>query len=167
MALESASDRLRKLMNRPALDTNNVMVASELLHRNGIKFMIQNILALPSSTIEEDMETLEFNIRCKPDYGWASIFSPYPGTVLGDACLVKGWYKGDYSNITDCFFDRSVLEFTGEQKEQTYVLQKVFALCVESGYMLVIRELTIAEMPKLIHNAMRKIGDGRLYKGIL
>jgi radical SAM superfamily enzyme YgiQ (UPF0313 family) len=167
MALESASDRLRKLMNRPALDTQNVLNASELLRKVGIKFMIQNILALPSSTIEEDLATLEFNIRCRPDYGWASIFSPYPGTVLGDACKLKGWYKGDYSDITDCFFDKSVLEFDEEYKEQTYVLQKVFALCTETQYMPKVEELRIENLPKLIHAAMRKLGDRRIYGGVL
>jgi radical SAM superfamily enzyme YgiQ (UPF0313 family) len=167
MALESASDRLRKLMNRPKLDTNNVLSASGLLKEYDIKFMIQNILAIPTSTIEDDLATLEFNIRCRPDYAWASIFAPYPGTALGDMCKEKGWYKGDYSDITESFFDESVLEFNEEYKEQTYVLQKVFALCVETQYMPKVDELRKVNLPKLIHAAMRKLGDGRLYRGIL
>jgi len=167
MALESASDRLRKLMNRPNLDTKNVLMASGELRTAGIKFMIQNILAIPTSTIEDDLSTLEFNIRCKPDYAWSSIFAPYPGTVLGDMCKAEGWYKGDYSDITDSFFDQSVLEFDAEYKEQTYVLQKVFALCVETGYMPKVDELRISNLPKLVHAASRKLGDSRLYRGIL
>lgn len=167
MALESASDRLRRLMNRPALDTQNVLKASWLLRTIGIKFMIQNILAIPTSTIEDDLATLEFNIRCQPDYAWASIFAPYPGTALGDMCKEKGWYIGDYSDITESFFDESVLEFDEEYKEQTYVLQKVFALCTETQYMPKVEELRKANLPKLIHAAMRKLGDGRLYRGIL
>jgi len=167
MALESASDRLRELMNRPKLDTQNVIHASDRLKYWGIKFMIQNILAIPTSTIEDDLATLEFNIRCKPDYAWSSIFTPYPGTVLGDMCKAEGWYKGDYSDITDSFFDQSVLEFDAEYKEQTYVLQKVFALCVETGYMPKVVELRISNLPKLIHAASRKLGDSRLYRGIL
>jgi radical SAM superfamily enzyme YgiQ (UPF0313 family) len=166
MALESGSERLRTLMNRPKLDTQNVLSASGLLRDNDIKFMIQNILALPTSTIEEDMETLEFNIRCHPDYAWASIFSPYPGTVLGDMCVENGWYNGGYSDLTESFFDMSVLNFDELYKEQTYVLQKVFALCVETQYMPKIDELRIANLPKLIHTAMRKLGDSRLYKGV-
>jgi radical SAM superfamily enzyme YgiQ (UPF0313 family) len=167
MALESASDRLRKLMNRPKLDTGNVLKASRLLKEASIKFMIQNILAIPTSTIEDDLATLEFNIRCRPDYAWASIFAPYPGTALGDRCKASGWYTGDYSDITESFFDESVLEFDEEYKEQTYVLQKVFALCTESQYMPKTDELRKDNLPKLIHAAMRKLGDGRLYRGIL
>lgn len=167
MALESASDRLRVLMNRPKLDTNNVINASSLLKDAGIKFMIQNILAIPTSTIEDDLATLEFNIRCKPDYAWSSIFAPYPGTVLGDMCVEKGWYNGSYSDITDSFFDRSVLNFSEQYIEHTYVLQKVFALCVEAEYMPEEDELSVQNMPMIIHKAMRKVGDKKLYGGII
>lgn len=129
--------------------------------------MVQNMLALPTSTIEDDLATLEVNIKCKPDYAWSSIFSPFPGTALGDMCKENGWYKGDYSDITDSFFDHSVLEVTDEYREQTYYLQKVFALAVETQCMPEVWELTQDNAPKLVHRMMRKLGDKRLYGGIL
>jgi anaerobic magnesium-protoporphyrin IX monomethyl ester cyclase len=165
MALESASTRLRKLMNRPALDDNNVQSATYFLKDNGIRFMIQNIMGLPTGTIDDDLETLEFNIRCKPDYGWVSIYAPYPGTVLGDYCKKEGFYTGDYSDIGENFFDKSVLNFDPEYKEQLEVLQKVFALCVECGYLPDKTELTHFNLSKLVHKVMRKRGDERLYAG--
>lgn len=167
MALEAASDRLRKLMNRPVLDTKNVLEASKLLRKAKIKFMIQNIIAIPTGTIEDDLSTLEVNISCKPDYAWCSIYSPYPGTVLGDMCKDKGWYSGDYSDIHDSFFDMSVLNFDPEYKKQTYCLQKVFALCTETGYMPKVNELNMKDLPMLVHRATRKLGDNRLYNGII
>ena len=163
MALESASPRLRKLMNRPKMDTENVLFASQALRHKGIKFMIQNIIGLPTGTIEDDLETLEFNIRCKPDYGWVSIYAPYPGTVLGDYCKEKGYYSGDYSDIHNNFFDTTVLNFSPEYKEQIECLQKIFALCVEVGYLPSVTELTHFNFPKLVHKVMRQQGDARLY----
>jgi radical SAM superfamily enzyme YgiQ (UPF0313 family) len=163
MALESASPRLRKLMNRPLLDNNNVQTATYFLKDNGIKFMIQNIIGLPTGTIDDDLETLEFNIRCKPDYAWASIYSPYPGTVLGDFCKEKGYYTGDYSDIHNNFFDTTVLNFSNEYKEQIECLQKIFALCVEVGYLPKVEELTRFNFPKLVHKVMREQCDSRLY----
>jgi radical SAM superfamily enzyme YgiQ (UPF0313 family) len=167
IALESASVRLRKLLNRSGMECSDVLTAVHLLRKWGIKLMIQNILGLPTSTIEDDLSTLEFNIKCKPAYAWSSIFSPYPGTALGDQCLKEGWYKGDYSDITDCFFDRSVLELPEIQKEQVYCLQKVFAFCVETQVMPELNDLTCENLPKFIHKAMRKAGDKRLYNGII
>jgi radical SAM superfamily enzyme YgiQ (UPF0313 family) len=129
--------------------------------------MIQNMLALPTSTIDEDLATLEVNIRCQPDYAWSSIFAPFPGTALGDECKKKGWYDGNYEDITDCFFDRSVLNFTDLYKEQTYCLQKIFALAVEAQLMPRIEELTVGTTPQFVHRAMRRIGDNRMYRGVI
>jgi radical SAM superfamily enzyme YgiQ (UPF0313 family) len=167
MALETASDRLRQMVGRKGYKLSDVSRASELLHNQGIMFMIQNILALPTSTIEEDLHTLEFNIQCEPTYAWASIYAPYPGTELGDLCKKEGYYKGDYSDISDSFFDTSYLEISPEHKEQVEVLQKIFALCVEHKYLPLMDELRYSELPKLIHRITRKTGDKKLYLNLL
>lgn len=167
MALETASDRLRQMVGRKGYKLSDVSRASELLHNQGIMFMIQNILALPTSTIEEDLHTLEFNIQCEPTYAWASIYAPYPGTELGDLCKKEGYYKGDYSDISDSFFDTSYLEISPEHKEQVEVLQKIFALCVEHKYLPSMDELRYSELPKLIHRITRKTGDRKLYLNLL
>jgi radical SAM superfamily enzyme YgiQ (UPF0313 family) len=167
IALESASPKLRKILNRGKMDLDVVRKAVRLLKTWNIKVMIQSMLAVPTSTIQDDLDNLEFNIRCHPSYAWCSIFAPYPGTALGEQCVQKGWFKGNYESISDSFFDRSVLEFSEEYKEQTYYLQKVFALCVETEVMPEVEELTKENFPKLIHRIMRKLGDRRLYGGII
>jgi len=167
MALETGSDRLRKLIGRPTSTNEQTIRAARFLYEYDIDFMIQNMLGLPTSTIEDDLHTLEINIQCKPAYGWSSIFVPFPGTALGDQCIKEGWYKGNYNDITDSFFNMSVLEFDEQHKEQLYVLQKIFALAVEAQLMPEISDLTLANMPMFVHKAMRKIGDNRLYKGMI
>jgi len=166
-ALETGSDRLKKLINRGHSSNGDVYVAARHLKKWGIKLILQNILALPSSTIEEDLLTLEVNIKVQPAYSWCSIFQPYPATVLGDWCVKEGIYKGDYSEIGDNFFDHSVLEFDDEHKEQIEVLQRVFALCVEHQYLPKVEELRYSNLGKLIHKIMRITGDKRMFPGIL
>jgi radical SAM superfamily enzyme YgiQ (UPF0313 family) len=129
--------------------------------------MIQNMLGLPTSTIEEDLQTLEVNIYANPAYGWCSIFSPYPGTKLGDLCKEHGYYTGDYSEMSDSFFDGSLLNFTEEHKEQLYCLQRIFALCVEARYLPDKKELTKENFPALVHKIMRTVCDKRLYGGVI
>lgn len=167
MALESASPKLRKILNRGKMNLNEVRKAVRLLKTWNIKVMVQNMIGIGGGTIEDDLETLEFNIKCHPSYGWVSIFSPYPGTELGERCKAEGWYSGDYSEITDCFFDTSVLNFTPEYIEQLECLQKIFALCVETEAMPEVSELTREQFPKLVHRILRKLGDRRLYGGII
>ena len=167
IALETASEKLRGILNRSNTHLNQIHDAVRLLKKWDIKLMTQNMIGIPDGTIEEDLETLEFNIKCKPAYGWVSIFCPYPGTELGDRCKKEGWYTGDYSEISDCFFDTSVLNFTPEYIEQLECLQKIFALCVEVEYIPKVEELRHENFPKLVHKIMRSQGDGRLYGGIL
>jgi radical SAM superfamily enzyme YgiQ (UPF0313 family) len=166
MALETADEGLREMVGRK-MKLETVSFASMMLKQYDIQSMMQNILALPNSTIEQDLETLEFNIKCSPTYAWSSIYVPYPGTVLGDLCKEKGWYKGNYENITDSFFAESVLEFPKEQKEQQYILWSVFDLCVRYGYLPKPEELTYKALPKLIHTITRRNGDKKLYLGLL
>jgi radical SAM superfamily enzyme YgiQ (UPF0313 family) len=166
-ALETASPSLRELIGRGMTTNEEALNASDMCRKYGIKFMVQNILSLPKSTIEDDLATLEMNIRCRPDYAWASIFAPFPGTDLGDQCVKEGWFDGDYDAISDSFFDRSVLNFSEEYKEQTYYLQKCFALAVEAQEMPKVEELASERFPLLVHRLMRKVGDNRLYGGIV
>ena len=167
IALETGSDRLRKVIGREKTSNQEAIDAANILAKYGIKLMVQNMLSLSESTIQDDLLTLKVNIECKPAYAWASIFAPYPGTDLGDECKERGYYTGDYSDITDSFFDMSVLNFSDEYKMQTYLLQKVFALAVEAQCMPEIEDLTYDNIYKFIHKAMRKIGDGRMYNNVL
>lgn len=167
IALETASPRLLKMLNRERTDLLQVADAVRLLKKWEIKLMIQNMIGLPTGTIEEDLQTLEFNIRVKPNYAWCSIFQPYPGTELGDLCKKEQWYTSDYSEITDCFFDGSVLNFSDEYKEQLKCLQKIFALAVDCGVMPQAGELHMDYFPKLVHRLTRAKGDRQLYMGVI
>lgn len=165
-ALETGSDRLRKLINRGHTNNEDAIKASKLLEKWGIKLILQNILGLPSATIEEDLETLEVNIRCKPAYAWSSIFQPYPKTELAILCEKEGWYKGNYSEIGDNFFDKSVLNISEEHKEQVACLQRIFAFCTEMQAMPRVEDLSWERLPKFVHDSMRKIGDKRMFVGV-
>jgi len=166
IALETASDRLRKLINRGNTNNEDALIASKLLRKWGIRLIMQNILGLPTATIEDDLETLEINIQCKPAYAWSSIFQPYPATELGDWCKKKGLYTGDYSEISDSFFDKSVLNISDEHKMQVVCLQRIFAFCTEMQVMPEVSDLTYEALPMFIHKAMRKVGDKRMFPGI-
>jgi len=167
MALETASDRLRKLVNRGNTSNEDVYTAARLLRKEKIALILQSMLGLPSATIEDDLETLAVNIKCKPAYAWCSIFQPYPQTGLAKYCEKKGLYLGNYTEIGDNFFDKSVLNIPNKHKEQLACLQRIFAFCVEMQVMPEVNDLTWKKLPKFIHQTMRKIGDRRMFPGII
>jgi radical SAM superfamily enzyme YgiQ (UPF0313 family) len=131
IATETANDRIRNEILSRNMSREQILNASKILEQKGIKFMMQNIIGLPTGTIEDDIATLELNMQCQPAYAWVSIFQPYPGTRLGDYCKKNGCYTGDLNDLASNFFDSSPLNFSGEYKSQLSNLQKLFAIFVE------------------------------------
>lgn len=170
IAAESGNDSIRKSILNRTMSNEEIYSAVSLFKKYNIKVMLQNILGLPFSSLKNDLETLELNIKCKPDYAWASIFQPYPKTELGEKCVNSGLYSGDFSDIKNNFFDKSVLNI--QNKNEISNLQKLFAVAVEypefyySGILQKLIELpyeTNKEEFNEIYASFRKVGDKRLY----
>lgn len=172
IAVESGNERLRNEIMKRSMSEDEVYNACGLLRKYDIKFMLQNILGLPTSKLENDFETLEMNIKCKPAYAWASIFQPYPGTELARLCLEKKLIsEEDFGKISDNFFDSSVLKL--DNKKEVEYLQKLFALSVNypiiyhSGLLKL--ALGLPDSPKVrgvlnkIYKSFRKSSDEKLY----
>lgn len=79
----------------------------ELLHRYGIKFRMQNLLGLPvDDPLEDALETLRFNMKCKPTLSWASALQAYPGTKIAERVLKMGIVKSldELNNLVNATF---------------------------------------------------------------
>lgn len=169
VALETGNDSLRKLIQRD-MPKETVINACRYLNENGIKIMLQNILGLPTSTLKQDMETLEVNILCKPLYAWCSIFQPYPGLELTRYAQGKGLLE-ENKEIGRKFFETSILKI--ENKKEREFLQRWFGIAVaypilyRSGLLhLLIRMPDIPIVRKFynwIYNKFRKSRDNQLY----
>jgi len=172
-AIETGNDDLRNEILNRGMGKEHIFKAVTLLKKAGIKYITQNMIGIPGGNLEADFETLELNIACKPDYAWVSIFQPYPGTALGRLCQEKGYYKGDFQDLNNNFFDSSKLEFPEEYKSQLSHLQKLFAIFVEHPdlYQLGLvhpminapQEEEIKMAYQKAYRDFRKIGDKRIY----
>jgi len=130
MAIEAANDRVRNELLKRNLNKDRMLRSSRLFHEHGIKIVAENILGLPSETIEDMLETLRLNIQYKIDLAIASIFNPYPGTELADFAAEKGYFTGDYDKIDYSFFGDSPLNFTRSQKKKIRNLSSLFNVTV-------------------------------------
>ena len=52
------------------------------LKQAGIVVFADNILGIPSGTLEDDLATLQMNIDLDVDYAAATLCTPYPGTGI-------------------------------------------------------------------------------------
>ncbi len=141
--LEAGNDRLRNAVLNRNMSREEILGAAETLRRHDITFMTNNMLGLPTGTLENDFETLELNVQCRPAYANVFLFQPYPRTALGEWAYEHGWMMGSFDDLSGSVSDDTVIKFGSEaEKRQIENLQKLFALAVEFPRLLpVIRRL--------------------------
>ncbi|MDT8446929.1 MAG: radical SAM protein [bacterium] len=91
MGLESANQMIReKVLNRK-MSTERIAKAMRLCRENGIQTIINVMIGIPGETEEEIEETISFLEENRPDFVFASIFTPYRGTKIYNICKEAGW----------------------------------------------------------------------------
>jgi anaerobic magnesium-protoporphyrin IX monomethyl ester cyclase len=131
MAIESADDRLRNEVLNRGMSRETIVSACDAVKDAGIVLVTQNILGIPTSTLEDDLETLELNLRCRPDFAFATLMQPYPGTRINEFCRARGLLEDESDDhVPDSFFDRSVITLSDRKEREQ--LRRLFALAVES-----------------------------------
>ncbi|MFC2023620.1 B12-binding domain-containing radical SAM protein [Chloroflexota bacterium] len=130
--LEAGNDQLRNVVLNRNMSREQILGAAEILRRHGITFMTNNMLGLPTGTLETDFETLQLNAQCKPAYANVFLFQPYPKTALGEWAYEHGWMMGSFDDLSGSVSDDTVIKFgTDQERRQIENLQKLFALGVE------------------------------------
>jgi anaerobic magnesium-protoporphyrin IX monomethyl ester cyclase len=123
----------RHLLKRDISHREFLEVAG-LLHHYRIQFITQNMLALPvESPLQVDLQTLELNIRCRPDLALSQLFFPLPGTELAAHAVEHGFLSSspDIDSLPDRTNSYSALRFPDpKEKARVERLQKLFGLAV-------------------------------------
>lgn len=128
VGIESGNERLRREVLNRHVSNDVTLERCRMLAEAGIVIHTQNILGLPGSDWDKDMETLELNGRIRPGYAWASIFNPYPRTALAERAVEMSIFDGDYSALSDTYFRGTPLRLPhGAVVDR---LHKLFALGV-------------------------------------
>jgi anaerobic magnesium-protoporphyrin IX monomethyl ester cyclase len=131
MGIEAGDDRVRNELLKRNMSRQQILEAARLLSQSGIQFTTTNMIGLPGTTIQQDLQTLELNVACRPAYAHAFIFQPYPRTQLGEYARQKDLMVGSFDDIGEVAWDDSVLTFSSTHKRQLRNLQRFFAILVE------------------------------------
>lgn len=93
-AVESGNEQTRRMVLDRDEPNDLIMKGVRILHKHGIKFRMQNMVGLPvENPLEDALETLRFNIKCKPTLSWCSATQVYPGTALANYVVKIGLVK--------------------------------------------------------------------------
>ena len=100
MSIESANPRIREEVLNRKMTNEQIKRAYKLFGEKRIAIQSNNILGLPTSTIKDDVDTLDFNIECGPKQkaivmAEFTTAHPYPGTELYEFCKRNGYYSSE------------------------------------------------------------------------
>ncbi len=127
-AVESGSDRIRNEILKRNMTKEEIINCARLLKKYKIRFITENILANPTSTLEDDIETLDLNLKCRPDYPTVSLLQPYPRTEVFQIALANDQFEKENIDKMGSFFENSPLKIS--DKKERVNLQRIFAIVV-------------------------------------
>jgi anaerobic magnesium-protoporphyrin IX monomethyl ester cyclase len=144
MGIETGNDRLRNDLLKRQMSREQILEAARLIRDGGLQLTTTNMIGLPTSTLEDDWQTLELNAQVRPSYAHVFIFQPYPRTELGEFTREHGWMVGSFDDIGEVAWDHSVLRFDEAHKRALSVLQRFFAIAVEWPWLVpLVKRLTV------------------------
>lgn len=136
MAIETGSESLRiNLLNRK-IKNETIIKASDLIHSAGLKLSVSNMIGLPTETLENLNETIDLNIRCKPEHPTAQFFMPYPEMELTKIAINTGYFNNDlFSKLEKNTWKTTPLKFDRNTKLIMEKIQKLFPLIVKYPFL--------------------------------
>jgi len=159
--VEAGNDRLRNQILNRNMSREEIKRAARILRRHGIAFSTNNMLGLPTGGLQEDLETLELNIECQPDYANVFLYQPYPKTKLGEMALAQGHMRGSFDDLSGSVTQGTVIRFQDEREGRRIEnLQKLFAITVEFPRLLPLVKRLVNRPPNPIFWLIYKTWKG-------
>ena len=162
MGVESGNEEIRKELLKRKMSSEQIIEACKMIRSGGIRIFTQNMIGLPTESLENAFETLELNKKCKPDYAWVSLYSPYPNTILGEKAKDMGLFDGDVDSFSFTYHLGSPMNIP--DKKEIENLQKLFALAVEFPWITRPVKFFIRLPITSLTDMVRKIWKGYAFK---
>jgi len=132
MAIETGNETLRNTILKRNMKDTDIIRASDLIHKYGFKLSVSNMIGLPTETVDTLRDTINLNIRCRPDNPTAQFFMPYPGMELSRIAVEKGNFKEELlDKIPKNTWKTTPLIFDKDTKKVLEKSQKIFSLIVK------------------------------------
>ena len=131
-SIESGNDAIRNNLLKRNMSKEQILETGRLLEKYKLSHRCGGIIGLPGEKFEEMLETLEMNIKVKPEFGFASIFVPFPGLELTNYALEHNYLSEDLlNNLPKNTHLHSVLNFTPQEKLKIQKLNYLYPLFVD------------------------------------
>jgi anaerobic magnesium-protoporphyrin IX monomethyl ester cyclase len=128
LGLEAGREEVRNGILKRGMTLKEFEKACALLHRNGIRFATENILAVPGTTLDDDLFTYTVNRRVRPHHSFATLMQVYPKTGIAEYALQNGFVDEPVTDFPATFYEDSVVSIVDKHKRGR--LRAAFALSV-------------------------------------
>ena len=128
-AIESGDDRIRREILGRKMSDEQILTGCEILHRHGLKVLIQNMMGVPGESLEHAIKTLDLNCQCRADLAITSLFAPFPNLELTRRAMAEGYYTGNLKEMPHNMTSRSVLRLPDRREIEN--LQKLLPVLVD------------------------------------
>jgi anaerobic magnesium-protoporphyrin IX monomethyl ester cyclase len=155
--VEGGNEWVRNTLMKRQMSVESMVEAAELYRKYDVKLLTENVIGNPGETFEMVMETLELNIKVKPDIANASVFTPYPKLEMTQFAIDNGYFDGDFDKLSTNYYHGTVIEFDDPKDKLRILNLRCFfsMLPHHPGLMRVVRPLL--ELP--LNSLYRKFGD--------
>ena len=98
VGLEAGNEKLRKEILGRNISNEEIIKLFALADKVGLQKLTFNMIGIPGETKKTIRETINLNAKIKADFMLATVFYPYPETLLGEKCAREGLIIGDRVN---------------------------------------------------------------------
>ena len=136
--VECGNEKVRNNILKRHMTDEQILETSRLLRKYKIIFTRQNLIALPvEKPLAVDLETLDLNIKCQPNFAWSSILYPYPKTDINDYAIKNHFFKKrSWDKMAKTNKIKSELTFVdANEKRKSERLHKLFGIIVEFPFL--------------------------------
>ncbi|MFT6830962.1 MAG: anaerobic magnesium-protoporphyrin IX monomethyl ester cyclase [Planctomycetota bacterium] len=134
VAFESANEYIRNAVFRKNTTLKQLEDSAGWIKKYGIRLGSLNMLGGPGASLDDELETVALNIRCKVDHPLVSIMQPYPMFDIEDMTKEMGYAVAAYDDFPVKFNRTSSIEF--DNKREIENLHKLFPIIVRNGWMM-------------------------------
>jgi anaerobic magnesium-protoporphyrin IX monomethyl ester cyclase len=129
LAVECGNEAYRNTVLSREVKNSDIIKSADLANKYGIRYVTMNMIGLPGETFEMAMETLDLNIRLKPEYANCYVYQPYAETKLKDYGVEHNYFTESVADeLGFSFYDR----YNKDDKELQKIIniQRIFGLVV-------------------------------------
>lgn len=158
LGLEAGREEVRNGILKRGMSLEQFENACRLLHKNSIHFATENILAVPGTTLDDDLLTYAINRSVRPHHSFATLLQVYPRTGIAAYARQLGLTMSPVADFPETFYEDSPLAITDKDKRGR--LRAIFALSVSLN-------LPVALLRALIALPLRSLYEfvDRIWKG--